>query len=325
MSLLSVENLSIAYQTRSGPALAVDDVSFHLEKGESLGIVGESGCGKTTIGMGLLRLLPPNGRMTRGSVWFDGIDLRQLSEESMQALRWERISMVFQAAMNAWNPVQRVGDQIIEAIRTHNPKISKKAAAEQVAGLYEAVDIPVERLFDYPHEYSGGMKQRAIIAMALACDPELVIADEPTTALDVIVQDQIVRKLKSIQKERNIAVIFISHDIGVVAEVCHWIRVMYKGRIVEAGSREEVFSTPAHPYTQALLSSYLTIDGVLNVERKRRESPPFSSMESLGRGLCGYLPHCRLADAQCRTLPPEWRRLTDTHHALCRICGECAP
>ena len=324
MALLSVENLSVVYQTRTGPFTAVDQVSFDLEAGQSLGIVGESGCGKTTVGMSLMRLLPKNGRVAAGRIKFGGTDLLGLSDPSMQAIRWKQISMIFQAAMNAWNPVQRVGDQIIEAIRTHHPETSKKEAASQVAKLYEAVDIPQDRIFDYPHEYSGGMKQRAIIAMALCCDPALIIADEPTTALDVIVQDQIIRKLKSIQTERNIAVVFISHDIGVVAEVCHAIMVMYKGRVVEAGRREEVFGAPAHPYTKALLSSYLTIDGVMELETdfgKPADRAAGRRAEDLPCGICGYFRNCWQADAACGQSPPQWRELSSTHKVLCHGCG----
>jgi len=320
MTLLAVDNLSITYQTRSGPHVAVDDVSFDLEKGQSLGIVGESGCGKTTIGMGLLRLLPANATITDGSIRFAGNNLLDLPVNAMQAIRWKNISMIFQAAMNAWNPVQRVGDQIIEAIRTHYPETSRAEATEAVKRLYEAVDIPGNRIFNYPHEYSGGMKQRAIIAMALSCQPDLLIADEPTTALDVIVQDQIIEKLKAIQTERNIAVIFISHDIGVVAEVCHTIMVMYQGKIVESGRREEVFGSPAHPYTQALLSSYLTIDGVFEVHEDQAASACAAPGE-LPAGLCAYLPHCRQAELDCRRLPAGWQEISPTHKARCRLCS----
>jgi peptide/nickel transport system ATP-binding protein len=321
MTLLQVDNLSIAYQTRAGTALAVDGVSFSLDKGKSLGIVGESGCGKTTIGMGLLRLLPENATITQGRVLFNGSNILELPSEALLALRWKKISMIFQAAMNAWNPVQRVGDQIIEAIRIHDPDISRDKAKGEVEKLYEMVDIPVERIFDYPHEYSGGMKQRAIIAMALACHPELIIADEPSTALDVIVQDQIIKKIKEIQKELHIAIIFISHDIGVVADVCHDIMVMYKGRLVEIGKREEVFVEPVHPYTKSLLSSYLTLDGVLEFQSETHATscPGFEAQES---GVCGFLPNCPQADPDCAKEAPQWQAISSTHKALCRLCRE---
>ncbi len=319
MTLLQVNNLSIAYQTRTGTALAVDDVSFALDKGKSLGIVGESGCGKTTIGMGLLRLLPDNALIKQGAVLFKGSDILEFSTAALQDLRWKKISMIFQAAMNAWNPVQRVGDQIIEAIRIHDPGISRDKAKLEVEKLYEMVDIPTNRIFDYPHEYSGGMKQRAIIAMALSCRPDLIIADEPSTALDVIVQDQIIKKIKAIQKKFNIAIIFISHDIGVVADVCHDIMVMYKGRIVETGKREEVFVEPVHPYTKSLLSSYLTLDGVLEFQN---ESAPKSCLTSTDQapGTCGFLPNCPQAEPSCASEAPQWQAISETHKALCRFC-----
>ncbi|MBS3755755.1 MAG: ABC transporter ATP-binding protein [Desulfobacterales bacterium] len=318
MTLLEVDKLSIAYRTRTATAAAVDGASFCLEKGKSVGIVGESGCGKTTIGMGLMRLLPPNAVVQGGRIGFSGMNLLALPDDRMQTVRWKRISMIFQAAMNALNPVHKVGDQIIEAIRTHYPEISRSDAAARVEQLYEMVDIPRSRAFDYPHQYSGGMKQRAIIAMALSCNPDLIIADEPTTALDVIVQDQIIRKIKQIQHEQNIAVIFISHDIGVVAEVCHDIMVMYRGRIVESGRREEVFRTPAHPYTQALLASYLTIDGVVDVDFT--QTPPCEYPGEISPEICGYIENCPRATDACRTRKPQWRELSATHKVYCSLC-----
>jgi peptide/nickel transport system ATP-binding protein len=318
MALLSVENLSVTYKTRSGRLPAVDNVSFSVDRGASLGIVGESGCGKTTLGMALMRLLASNARVTQGVIRFDGIDLTRLSDEEMQKIRWKRIAMIFQAAMNALNPVQRVGEQIIEAIRAHDPQISKKEARKAVSRLYADVGIEESRIYDFPHEYSGGMKQRAIIAMALSCAPELIIADEPTTALDVIVQDQIIRKLKAIQHEHNISIVFISHDIGVVAEVCHYIAVMYKGRIVETGRREEVFGTPLHPYTRSLLSSYLTIDGRMELT-PYGDLPGFSVTENGKEAVCEFVPHCEKAESGCSEDPLQWHHATQTHKVLCRV------
>ena len=253
MPLLQVENLSIGYNTKDGYLKAVEGVSFALEQGQSLGFVGESGCGKTTIGMALMGLLPPNGSVTEGRILFEGKDLLEMSEEAMRAIRWKEIAMIFQAAMNALNPVQRVVDQIAEAILTHNPTLGKRGAIEQIEDLFQIVGIPKDRMRDYPHQYSGGMKQRAIIAMALACRPKLIIADEPTTALDVIVQDQILAETKNLQREFNISMIFISHDISIVADVSNDIGIMYAGQLVEYGPREEVFDSPVHPYTKALL------------------------------------------------------------------------
>jgi len=320
MPLLEVENLTIDYYGRTGTVTAVEDVSFSLEKGRSLGIVGESGCGKTTLGMALLRLLPENGVLRKGSIRFDGQDVPSLSPKDLRAFRWKRISMIFQAAMNALNPVHRVGDQVAEAIRIHHPDFPADKIQKEVAALFDLVDIPAERMGDYPHQYSGGMKQRAVIAMALSCRPDLVVADEPTTALDVIVQDQILRKIREIQDKLGIAGIFISHDIGVVAGVCHDIMVMYKGRVIEQGRREEVFVSPGHPYTIALLSSYLTIDGVFDLHAEAAGPVCDFAVESRP-GACGYARQCPRADADCFVHPPVWREKSSTHRILCsRTC-----
>jgi peptide/nickel transport system ATP-binding protein len=249
MALLEVENLSVGYHTRKGYLRAVEGVSFSLEQGRSLGFVGESGCGKTTLGMALMGLLPPNGSITSGRMIFEGEDLLKKSEEEIREFRWKEIAMIFQAAMNALNPVQRVQDQIAEAILVHNPSLEKEEALQRVGALFKLVGLPKNRMRDYPHQYSGGMKQRAIIAMALSCNPKLIIADEPTTALDVIVQHQILEETKNLQKELGISIIFISHDISIVAEVCNDIGIMYAGQLVEYGYKGEVFDSPRHPYT----------------------------------------------------------------------------
>jgi len=237
MALLDVHNLSIGYQTRKGFLRAVDGVSFSVEEGKSLGFVGESGCGKTTIGMTLMVLLPKNASVMADQIRYKGRDLLNSSPGEMRRTRWKEIAMIFQAAMNALNPVQRVGEQIVEAILVHEPTLDKAAAKERVEALFDLVHIPRERIKDFPHQYSGGMKQRAIIAMALSCRPSLIIADEPTTALDVIVQDQILNEIKTLQQELILSILFISHDIAVVANVCHTIAVMYAGQIVEYGKR----------------------------------------------------------------------------------------
>ena len=229
--------------------------------------MGESGCGKTTIGMTLMGLLPDNARILGGSIGFQNNDLTQLTENQWRKVRGKEIAMIFQAAMNALNPVMRVDEQVIEAIVTHTPDISSVDLENRINELFDLVEIPRARMKDFPHEYSGGMKQRVIIAMALACNPKLIIADEPTTALDVIVQDQILKEIKQIQKAMNTGLIFISHDIAVVASVCKDICVMYGGQIVEMGTREEVFGSPRHPYTKTLLGSYLSLDNQLKIGR----------------------------------------------------------
>ena len=318
MALLQVENLSIGYQTKRGYLHALEGVSFTLESGKSLGFVGESGCGKTTLGMGLMGLLPPNGNIGAGRILFEGEDLLKKTEEEMRQIRGGKISMIFQAAMNAMNPVHRVHEQIAEAIMTHDPSIDKKETFQQVEELFELVGIPKDRMRDYPHQYSGGMKQRAIIAMALACRPRLIIADEPTTALDVIVQGQILQEIKNLQEKFGISMIFISHDISIVAEVCHDIGIMYGGQLVEYGSREEVFDAPVHPYTQALLASYPT----LTIERSRLEPIPGETPDLIQPPSgCRFCDRCQGADGTCKTGEPIWIEISSRHKALCHQCG----
>ncbi|MEN8246824.1 MAG: ABC transporter ATP-binding protein [Thermodesulfobacteriota bacterium] len=316
MTLLSVENLCVSYQTKNGVLNAVDDVSFHLEEGRSLGFVGESGCGKTTIGMALMGLLPENGMITQGRILYNDRDLVQLSDEAMRAVRWNDIAMIFQAAMNALNPVHRVHEQIREAIVAHHPDTPQAELQKRVEMLFDLVEIPRDRMQDFPHQFSGGMKQRAIIAMALACDPRLVIADEPTTALDVVVQDQILQEIKTIQDQMNISVIFISHDIAVVADVCHDIAVMFAGQIVEFGTREEVFNTPIHPYTRLLLSSYLTLDG----EKPEPSTIPGKTPNLITPPVgCRFYKQCSQASSECENSAPEYRQVSPTHRALCNV------
>lgn len=318
MALLEVENLSIGYGTKKGYLKAVEGVSFHLEEGKSLGFVGESGCGKTTIGMALMGLLPPNGAVTKGQILFEGEDLIKLSDSEMRRIRWRRLAMIFQAAMNALNPVHRVDDQIAEAILAHDISLDKAGAKKQVEGLFQLVGIPENRMRDYPHQYSGGMKQRAIIAMALACRPKLIIADEPTTALDVIVQDQILKETRNLQREFNISIIFISHDISIVADVCHDIGIMYAGQLVEYGPREEVFQSPCHPYTRALLSSYPTLTG-----KKSQLTPIPGETPNLINppAGCRFCDRCPGAKTSCKTEIPAWEEVGPRHRALCHNRG----
>jgi peptide/nickel transport system ATP-binding protein len=317
MSLLSIKNLSIGYETKGGMLKAVDNISFDLEKGRPLGFVGESGCGKTTIGMTLMGLLPENARILGGSIGFENKDLTQLSEDQWRNIRGCDVAMIFQAAMNALNPVMRVDEQLIEAIVTHEPDISALDLKERVEELFDLVEIPIARMKDFPHEYSGGMKQRMIIAMALACNPKLIIADEPTTALDVIVQDQILKEIKAIQRAREMGMIFISHDIAVVASVCRDICVMYGGQIVEKGPKEEVFSSPRHPYTKTLLGSYLSLDNQFSVIIPDMRQAPDLTLE---KGVCRFSPNCKICSSACNQGTPYWVSISKTHSALC--CDE---
>ena len=311
--VLEVEDLSLRYQTRQGEVQAVEGVSFGLAQGQSLGLVGESGCGKTSVATSLIRLLPENARLVGGQVRLSGTDLLALDEEEMREYRWRRIAMVFQAAMNSLNPVHRVGEQIIEAIEAHDMETTVADARERVARLFRMVGLDPQLMDRYPHEFSGGMRQRAVIAMALSCDPDLIIADEPTTALDVIVQDRILRELKLVQQELRMAMIYISHDIGVVAEVTDRIGVMYAGRLVELGDTAEVFRSPMHPYTAALMASFPSVQGERLPLVGLAGEPPNLIDPPTG---CPFHPRCQYADDVCRTEFPG-RASRGDHWAAC--------
>ena len=259
--VLKVANLSLSYRIRQGEVNAVRGVGFELDRGQSLGLAGESGCGKSSLVNCLMRLLPDNATVESGEVLVRGHDLLLLSEEEVRTYRWRRISMVFQAAMNVLDPVYRVGEQIVEALEAHGVDATGPGARERVAELFLKVGLDPRLMDRYPHEFSGGMRQRAVIVMALSCDPDVIIADEPTTALDVIVQDRILRELKDIQRERDLAIIYISHDIAVVAEVTDLVAVMYAGRLVELGPTSDVLNFRLHHYTAALMSSFPSVQG----------------------------------------------------------------
>jgi peptide/nickel transport system ATP-binding protein len=315
MSLLEVQNLRMHYQTAQGLIKAVDGVSFEMRRGEALGLVGESGCGKSSVALSIMRLLPPNGRLLGGKILFHNEDLLAKDEEEMRKIRGRRISLIFQAALNALNPVHRVGDQIMEAIQAHE-RIGKKEVSRRVEELYKLVGLDPGMVNSYPHQYSGGMKQRAIIAMALSCKPELLIADEPTTALDVIIQDQIIREIMKLQKRFNLTLIYISHDISLIAETCSSIGVMYAGKLVEYAPTITLFQSPLHPYTKGLLSSYPSIKGP-----KRRISPipgevPNLLHPPLG---CRFHPRCSKALKICREKEPEYRRIKADHYIACHL------
>ena len=319
-TLLEVDNLSVGYHAANGLQLAVDEVSFRVDRGGSLGLVGESGCGKTTIGMALMGLLASNASIVSGQILFEGEDLIAASDQRLRQIRWRRISMIFQAAMNALNPVHRVQDQIAEAIITHEPDLSTHAVAHRARSLFELVKIPESRLQDYPHQFSGGMRQRVIIAMALACNPSLIIADEPTTALDVIVQNQILKAIGTFQKEMDIGMIFISHDLAVVADVCTHIGVMHAGSLVEYGSRQEVLDCPSHPYTRMLVGSLLTLSDE-PADLSSLVCPPDASEPILAGG-CPVQGVCPHADPACRREKAAWVELSATHRVRCQNAGE---
>lgn len=312
-TILEIKDLKMSYQTSKGSISAVDNVSFRIKRGETMGLVGESGCGKTSLGMCIMKLLPENARITNGKILFDGEDIVPKTEEEMRTIRWEGVSMIFQAAMNSLNPVYKVGDQIIEAILTHD-NMSKEEAREKVGDLYRLVGLSPERMKNYPHEYSGGMRQRAIIAMALACDPKFIIADEPTTALDVIVQDQIIDEIINLQKKLNMTMMYISHDISVIAETCNKIGVMYAGNIIEYTDTLALFDNPLHPYTKALMSSFPSIEGPKKELKPVPGEPP--NLLNPPKG-CRFYPRCSYAEEICKKENPEFIEIEKDHFLAC--------
>jgi oligopeptide/dipeptide ABC transporter ATP-binding protein len=321
MALLDVRNLSVDYLTDGGTALrAVEDVSFSLEHGRSLGLVGESGCGKTTAMLGVLRLLPAEGRIVSGEVWYEGaddrhpIDLLRLSEREMREYRWSRMSIVFQGAMNALNPVRKVGDQIAEPIMLHGAATDKKATSERVGELLEMVGITPEMARQYPHQYSGGMRQRAMTAMALACSPDILIADEPTTALDVMIQAQILDLLQHLQQELELSIILVTHDLGVVAEICDDVLVMYGGKTAEYASVDVIYNESLHPYTQRLLQAFPDVDSPSSTLTSIPGYPP--PLDALPEG-CRFEPRCHCKSDICAVESPQLVAVEPGHYVAC--------
>jgi len=280
----------------------------------SLGLVGESGCGKTSVAISLLKILPENAEILEGEIRINGTDLVPLSEDEVRVYRWRDISMVFQAAMNSLNPVYTVEDQIIEAMQQHMPHLSEKEMSARVDQLYELVGLDPNIKTEYPHQYSGGMRQRAVIAMALSCNPDVIVADEPTTALDVIVQDQLLKKIKEVQEQLDMAMIYISHDIAVIAEVAERVAVMYAGKMVELASVEDIFHRPLHPYTMGLMSSFPSIVG----EKTELVTIPGEPPDLLNPPpACRFHPRCPFATEICRTEEPEFKEHAHDHWVAC--------
>lgn len=300
-SLFSVRELTVGFDTPDGLVTAVDRVSFDLPRGRVIGLVGESGGGKTTAVLGALRLLPPTGKVLGGEAVLDGIDLTRLDVATLQRLRWDRVAVVFQGAMNALNPVRTVGSQIAEAIRTHDEAVSQKAALNRAEELLELVGIPGRRRRAYPHELSGGMRQRVMIALALACDPDLVVADEPTTALDVMTQAQILELLERLQRELSLAMVIVTHDLGIVNEACDDVAVMYGGVVVEKGPVVDVFSAPRHPYTRLLLDAFPSVDDPGRRLVSIPGAPP--RLQDMPPG-CRFAPRCPKAFDRCHEEQP---------------------
>ncbi|MEM0026346.1 MAG: ABC transporter ATP-binding protein [Ignisphaera sp.] len=311
-AVLSVRDLRIYYFTSRGAVRAVDGVSFDVEEGDVLGVAGESGSGKSTLGFGIMGLVPPPGRIVGGSIVLDGVDLTKLSEDELRKIRWSKVSMVFQGALNVLNPVVRVGDQMAEVLVVHKG-LSKDEAMKIVEEHLKLVGLPPDVARRYPHELSGGMKQRVVIAMALLLRPRLVIADEPTTALDVVIQAQIMNLLKRIREEEKVSMIFITHDLSLIAEIANKVAVMYAGKIVEMGSSDDVYSQTLHPYTQGLLNSIPSI-------RRRKGlswipgSPPDLRNPPPG---CRFHPRCPFAMDVCRREEPPLVDVGNGHMVSC--------
>ncbi len=324
-TLLAVEDLKTVFMTSQGVGRAVDGVSFQLRAGETLGLVGESGCGKTVMALSLLRLVPdPPGEITGGAIHFNGHNLLELSEERMRAIRGNDISMIFQEPMTSLNPVFTIGDQITEAIILHQ-RLGKREAREQAAEMLQHVGIPDPdtRLDEYPHQLSGGMRQRAMIAMALVCRPKLLIADEPTTALDVTIQAQILDLMRTLQAELGMAILLITHDLGVVAEIADRVAVMYAGKIVEEAPVEVIFAEPKHPYTQGLLHSVPRIAKDATGHRVRLQEIPglVPSIFAIPPG-CPFSPRCPHVMERCSRETPPLDPVGPTARSACWIDDE---
>ena len=322
--LLEVNNLSVDFVSpNQPPAHALENVSLTLREGEILGVVGESGCGKTTLMLSLMRLLAAAGRIVDGQIIFRGQDLLDLSEAQMADIRWKNISMIFQGAMNALNPVRRVGDQIAEAIWQHYPVSDKAQVQARVSELLDLVGIDPNRQRHYPHQFSGGMRQRVMIAMALACTPQIVIADEPTTALDVMIQAQILQLLGQLREKLGVAVLFVTHDLGVVAEICDTVLVMYGGVVAEYADVDTIYNQPRHPYTQELLKAFPDLS---RTDDKLTAIPGYPPrLDALPPG-CRFAPRCPAVSERCHTAqPPTFvlnqgkLRSNTPHYASCYL------
>lgn len=315
--LLELDSLCTEYALEddgSRTLTAVDDVSFGIEEGQSFGLVGESGCGKSTIAKSIMRILPNNGSIADGNIYFKDRELTGLSGEQMRRTRWEEIALISQSAMNALDPVYTVGEQIREAVREHESSMDREETDARIAELFEMVGIDPDRMEDYPHQFSGGMKQRAMIAMALVLDPDLIIADEPTTALDVISQDTILYHLEKLQEETGAAMLLITHDMSVVAEVCDRTGVMYAGKLAELGPTDGVFEAPYHPYTLGLKNAFPSIRGDDDELISIPGSPP--QLVNLDEQ-CRFAERCPFATDKCRQATPQLEPQAENHDTAC--------
>ena len=313
-NVLEVKDLKMYYFTSRGPVRAVDNISFELKKGEVLGLAGESGCGKSSLGFTLMGMPTPPGKIIGGSIKIDGREIVGLPEEVLRReIRWQKISMIFQGAMNALNPVYTVGYQMIEPLIYHKG-MTKEEALDRAMRYLELVGLAPEIVYRYPHELSGGMKQRVVIASALLLEPEVVIADEPTTALDVVVQAQIINLMKKLKKELGLSMIFITHDLSILAEISDRVAIMYAGKIVEIGDSEKIYYEPAHPYTQKLLAAIPRLHEDVEKLEFIPGQPPNLIHPPDG---CRFHPRCPYATQQCKEQIPELKEIEKDHYAAC--------
>ena len=318
MSLLRIEDLTIHFPTEEGDVRAVNGVSLSVEAGQTLGLVGETGAGKTTTALGILRLVPEPGQVESGSIIYKDRDIMTMSEKEVQDIRGNEISMIIQDPMTALNPVMTVGDQVAEVILRHQ-NCTKVEAQQRMIDILGKVGIGPDRASDYPHQFSGGMKQRVVIAIALACNPKLLLADEPTTALDVTIQAQVMRMINDLKREFNTSMILITHDLGIVAESCDQVAIMYAGEIVEYGSLEDIFDHTAHPYTKGLFNSIPSLDK--DTERLQPIQGLMPDPANLPEG-CKFHPRCPYAVEACAQQHPGMTELTPGHLCRCLRCGD---
>jgi peptide/nickel transport system ATP-binding protein len=319
-AMLEVEDLVAGYGTKKGFVRAVDGVSFSLKKGQFLGIAGESGCGKSTLAYAIMRLLRDSARIESGRILFKGENIAALDAEKMNERRWTDMAMVFQSAMSALNPVLSVGEQLTDAVHAHR-KVSKGEAVDMAVEMLKLVDINSDRLKSYPHQLSGGMKQRVMIAMALILKPDLLIMDEPTTALDVVVQRSIIEKIDDLRKELGFSVIFITHDLSLLVEISDELAIMYAGKICEYGRSRELFAGPEHPYTEGLMNSFPTLSGPIARMGGIEGHAPDLLCPPPG---CRFSPRCPLAEARCSEAEPELRDLGSGRLCACHLRGSKA-
>lgn len=313
--LLDMSDVVIHYETDEGIVEAVNGIDIKLAEGKTMGLVGETGCGKTTTALSILRLVPdPPGKVKSGKIILDGVDIMAASEKEMREIRGNVVSMIFQDPMTSLNPVLTVGDQIAEVVAIHNPQMKKEDTIKRAMEMLEVVGIPGERHTEYPHQFSGGMKQRVVIAIALACSPKLLIADEPTTALDVTIQAQVLELMNNLKQQFKTATIMITHDLGIVAETCDEVSIMYAGSIVERGNLEDVFNNTMHPYTEGLFNSLPDVD---NRAAKLKPIPGLMPDPTKLPNGCAFAPRCVYATEQCKTEKPALVKYSDTHYAAC--------